>query len=172
MDDTKRRAMIKSQAAKNKETGNVDPKGTGLSTPSMKRKLPSKGDCPPKKPKVPLEPVVGLMAEGAKTITPAKHGARKSLMKGRSTSKEKSPILLREDSKYVLERLTSIITSEDYEDLSNHSTEAMGETGLFSIAQVTMSVNLTFRPYFLVRPLIHCCFSSHGHDEGANGTVP
>ena len=28
----------------------------------------------------------------------------------------------------------SITTAEDYEDLINHSTEAMGETGLFSIA--------------------------------------
>ena len=30
----------------------------------------------------------------------------------------------------------SIITSENYEDFGNHSTEAMGETGLFNIAQV------------------------------------
>ena len=34
--------------------------------------------------------------------------------------------------------LSSIINSEDYEDLGNHSTEAMGETGLFSIAQVNI----------------------------------
>ena len=33
-------------------------------------------------------------------------------------------------------KISSIIGSEDYEDLGNHSTEAMGETGLFSIAQV------------------------------------
>ena len=31
MDGTKRKAMIKAQAAKKKETGNVDPKGMGLS---------------------------------------------------------------------------------------------------------------------------------------------
>ena len=135
MDDTKRRAMIKSQAAKNKETGNVDPKGTGLSTPSMKRKLPSKGDCPPKKPKVPLEPVVGLMAKGVKTVTPVKHGTSKGLMKGPSPSRKKPPVLLREDPKYALETLTSIMTIEDYEDLGNHSIEAIGETRLFSIPQ-------------------------------------
>ena len=69
MDDAKRRVMVKSQAAKKKETGDVNPKGTGLSNPSIKRKQPSKGDRPPKKPKAPLEPVVGLMAEGAKTVT-------------------------------------------------------------------------------------------------------
>lgn len=34
-----------------------------------------------------------------------------------------------------MEKLLSIITFEYYKDLSNHSTEAMGETGLFSIAQ-------------------------------------
>ena len=51
-------------------------------------------------------------------------------------SQKKPPVLLCEDPKYALERLSSIITSEDYEDLSNHSTEATGETGLFSIAQV------------------------------------
>ena len=85
MDDAKRRAMIKSQAAKKKKTSDVDPKGTGLSNPSIKRKHPSKGDCPSKKPKVPLEPVVGLMAEGTKTVTPVKHRAVKGLMKAPST---------------------------------------------------------------------------------------
>ena len=125
MDDAKRRAMIKAQAAKKKEF-DVDPKGTGSSNPSKRRKQPSKGDHPPKKPKVPLEPVVGLMAEGAKMVIPAKHATGKGLIKGPSTSKDKPHVLLRKDSKYALERLTSIITSEDYEDLSHHSTEAMG----------------------------------------------
>ena len=126
MDDAKRRAMIKVQAAKKKETGDVAPKGTGSSNPSIKRKQLSKGDRPPKEPKVPLEPVVGLMAKGAKTVTPVKHGAGKGPMKASSTNQEKPPILLREDSKYALEQLSSIITLEDYEDLGNHSTEAMG----------------------------------------------
>ena len=86
MDDAKRRAMIKVQAAKKKETGDVAPKGTGLSNPSTKRKQLSKGDRPPKKPKVPLKPIVGLIVEGAKTATPVKHGAGKGTMKATSTS--------------------------------------------------------------------------------------
>lgn len=80
---------------------------------------------------------MGLEAEGKKTITPAKHGARKGSMKGRSTTQEKPPVLLREDSKYSLEKLSSIITSDDYENISNHAMEAMGETRLFCIAQVS-----------------------------------
>ena len=52
-------------------------------------------------------------------------------------------------SKYALEQLLSIITVDDYEDLSNHATEAMGEMSLFCIAQVTsqpstfLSVNMS-----------------------------
>ena len=76
---------------------------------------------------------MGLGAEGTKTVATAKHGARKGFMKGSSTSKKKPPILLHEGAKYALERLSSIITNEDYEDLGNHSTEVMGETGLFGI---------------------------------------
>ena len=60
-------------------------------------------------------------------------------------SQKKPPVLLREDPKYASKKLSSIITSEDYEDLGNHSTEAMGETGLFSIAQVHIR-------HFLARP--------------------
>ena len=71
-------------------------------------------------------------------VTPANNEAEKGLMKGPSPSQKKPPILLCEDPKYALEMLTSIMTIEDYEDLSNHSTEAMGETGLFSIAQVIL----------------------------------
>ena len=41
MDDTKRRAMIKAQAAKKKKSDDVDPKGTGSSNSFIKRKLPS-----------------------------------------------------------------------------------------------------------------------------------
>ena len=90
MEDAKRRAAIRVQAAKRKET-DEGAMGTGLSKPSAKKK-PS--------------------------------------------------VLLREDPKYALEKLSSIIGSEDYEDLGNHSTEAMGETGLFSIAQVRVCRNL------------------------------
>ena len=133
MDDTKRRAMIKSKAAKKKDTSDVDPKGTSSSNSSTKRKQLSKGDRPLKKPKVPLAPIIGLMAEGAKTVTPIKHGVGKGIMKTLSTSQEKPPILLRKDSKYALEQLLSIITSEYYEDFGNHSMEAMGEMRLFVV---------------------------------------
>ena len=115
-----------------------NPMGTGSSKPSIKRRLPSKGDRAPKKPKVSLEPVVGLMAEGAKMVTPTKHGAGKGLMIPSPGSQKKPPVLLREDPNYALEKLSSIISSGDYEDLGNHSTEAIGETGLFSIAQVNI----------------------------------
>ena len=73
------------------------------------------------------------MAEGAKTVTPVNHRSGKGLMKAPSTSQEKPP-LLRDDSKFALEKLSSIISFKDYKDLGNHSTEAMGETGLFSVA--------------------------------------
>ena len=131
MDDAKRRALIKSQAVKRKESYEVVLKGTA---PSIKRKPPSKSDRPLKQQKVSLEPVVGLMAEGVKTVTLVKHGSSKGLIKAPSISQEKPPPLLRDDSKYALEKLSSIILSEDYEDSSNHSIEAMGETGLFAVA--------------------------------------
>ena len=147
MDDAKRRALIKSQAAKRKESGKVVPKGTA---PSIKRKPLSKVDRPLKQQKVSLEPVIGLMAEGVKTVTLIKHGSGKGLMKAQSTSQEKPPLLLRDESKYALEKLSSIISSEDYEDLGNHSTEAMGETGLFTVAQVIFCPSTYARPLHLV----------------------
>ena len=133
MDDTKRRALIKSQAAKRKEFGDVAQTATMASNPSIKRKPLPKGDRPAKKPKISLEPIVELITEG-KTVTSVKHRAGKGLMKAPSTTQEKPPVLLREDSKPTLEQISSIISSEDYEDLGNHSTEAMGESGLFAVA--------------------------------------
>jgi len=147
MDAAKRRAIIKQQAAKKKEVEGQQPKETGSSNSSTKRKLPEKQGRLPKKPKTILELIVGLEAEGKKTVTLAKHGARKGLMKGPSTTQEKPPILLRKDSKYALEKLLSIILSDDYEDLSNHATEAMRETGLFCIAQVSHAVHFLFFPF-------------------------
>ena len=128
MDNAKRRALIKEQAAKKKESSDAAPSTTVAINPSIKRKSAPKGDRQKKKSRVSLEPVVGLMAEG-KTVTPVKYGAGKGFMK--------PPVLLREDSKHALEQISSIISAEDYEDLGNHSTEAMGEFGLFAIAQVT-----------------------------------
>ena len=65
-------------------------------------------------------------------------------MTGHVPVTEKPLVVLREDSKYALKQLSSIITTADYEDLSNHATEAMEETSLFSIAQVTVSVSFLF----------------------------
>ena len=146
MEDAKRRTAIRNKAAKRKET-DEGAMGTGSSRPSAKRPLP-KGDHAPKKQKVSTEPVIGLMAEANKTATPAKLGGGKGLMVPPPGSQKKPFVLLREDPKYALGKLSSIIGSEDYEDLGNHSTEAMGETTLFSIAQVRARHNITLGLYF------------------------
>ena len=135
MDDAKRKTLIRSQAAKKKESGDMAPTATVASNPSIKRKPPPEGDRQAKKPKVSSKPIVGLMAKG-KTVTPVKHGVGKGLMKAPSTIPEKPPVLLREDSKHALKQISYIISAEDYDDLGNHSTEAMGESGLFAVAQV------------------------------------
>ena len=79
MEDAKRRAVIRNLAAKKKET-DEGAMGTGLSKPSAKKRPLLKGDRAPKKQKVLMEPVIGLMAEGNKTATPAKPGGGKGLM--------------------------------------------------------------------------------------------
>ena len=116
--------------------------GTGSSKPSAKKRSLPKGDHAPKKQKVSSKPVLGLMVEGTKTVTLGKHGGGKGLMIPPPGSQKKPLVLLREDPKYALEKLSSIIGNEDYEDLGNHSTKAMGETSLFSIAQVSVRHNL------------------------------
>ena len=78
MDDAKMRAAIKSKAAKNKET-DVEAMGTGSSRPLAKRLMP-RVDRAPKKQKVSTEPIIGLMVEGKKMVTPAKPRAGKGLM--------------------------------------------------------------------------------------------
>ncbi|XP_030961670.1 uncharacterized protein LOC115983174 [Quercus lobata] len=118
-----------------KKQGDGTSKGIGSSNPSTKRKQQEKTDRPQKKSKTTLETVMGLKAETKKTVTPIGIGRGKGLMKGPNTIPEKPPVLLREDSKYALEKLASIISIDDYEDLSNHAIEAMGETGLFCITQ-------------------------------------
>ena len=139
MDDAKRRTLIRSQAAKKKESDDMAPTTMITSKPSIKRKPAPKGDCQAKKPKVFLELVVGLMAEG-KMVTSVKHGAGTGFMKAPSTVPEKPPVPLCEDSKHALEQISSIISAKDYEDLGNHSTEAIGESGLFAVAQVIRPV--------------------------------
>ena len=65
-------------------------------------------------------------------------------MKAPSNIPEKHPVPFHEDSKHTLEQISSIISAEDYEDLGNHSTEAMGESSLFTIAQVIRSITFPF----------------------------
>ena len=165
MEDVKRRAAIRLQAVKRKET-DEGAMGTGSSKPSAKKRSLPKGDRAPKKQRVSSEPVLGLMAKGTKTVTPAKHGGSKGLMIPPPSSQKKLPVLLREDPKYALEKLSSIIGNEDYEDLGNHSTEAMGETGLFSIAQVSVRHNLCPWTYSLFESNF-LSSSGHAHDEGS-----
>ena len=102
---------------------------------------------------------MGLKVEAKKTVTPLAQGRGKGIMTGPVLVTEKPPVFLREDSKYTLKQLSSIITADNYEDLSNHTTEAIRETSLFRIAQVTM-----FVPFLFFFPstclLINPCFCS------------
>ena len=151
MKESKRRAFIKQQAtAKKKQEGSLPPKAGGQANPSTKRKSSVKTDCPPKKPKVTPESAVGLRAETKKTATLPAQGKGKGLMTGHVPITEKPPILLREDSEYAFEHLSSIITTDDYKDLSNHAIEAMGKTCFFSIVQVIVSISLLFLSNCLV----------------------
>ena len=174
MEDATRRAAIRNKAAKRKET-DEGAMGTRSSRPSAKRPLP-KGDRAPKKQRVSTEPVISLMAEGNKTVTPAKHGGGKCLMVPPPCSQKKPLVLLREDQKYALGKLSSIIGSEDYEDLGNHSTEAIRETGLFSIAQVKVRHNIILGPYrhlsiyYFFKPN-STPSSGYAYDEGSDGSV-
>ena len=67
-------------------------------------------------------------------------GKGKGLMMSHDPIIEKHPVLLREKSGYTLKQLSSIIKDDDYEDLRNHTSEAIGEMGLFILAQVCLSV--------------------------------
>ena len=65
---------------------------------------------------------------------------------------EKCPTLLHEDLWYAIGQLSSIIKDYDYENLGNHATEDIGETSLFSLAQVCIRPSffpVTLLPLFL-----------------------
>ena len=171
MDVAKRKAYIKQQAALQKQNEGQTPKEMGSANPSTKGKQQKKADHLPKRPKVVLEPVVGLKAEAKKTVTKPSPEKGKGLMMGSAPTIEKVPVLLREDSKYALEQLLSIITTDDYEDLSNHTTEAMAETGLFCITQVTKPVYFLFPFRQLVR-LLTLPSSGNVNDERVDGPLP
>ena len=93
-------------------------------------------------------------------VTLIDQGKGKGLMMGLIPITEKPPVLFCEDSKYALEQLSSIITADDYEDLSNHTTEAMGETRLFSIAQASVSDHFLF--FFLSTCLVTNLYFASG----------
>lgn len=137
MEDRRRKAYIKQQATVRRK------EGTGPSNLSMKRKLLAKTDRTPKKPKVMVRSV-GVILE-AKLPPPPVHGKGKGLMIGKGPVNEKCPILLRKDPQYSFNQLSSIITSEDYED----PIEAIGETGLFSLAQVCIRLFFHFVMLFV-----------------------
>ena len=110
MEEVKRKVAIRNQDAKRKEI-DEGAMGTGSSKPSAKKRSLLKGDRAPKKQKVSTEPVIGLMAEGNKTATLAKLGGGKGLMVPPPGSQKKPPVLLHDDPKYALGKLSSIIGS-------------------------------------------------------------
>ena len=87
---------------------------------------------------------MGLEVETKKTVTTLGHGRGKGFMKGLNLIAEKPPVLLQEDSKYALEKLSSIIMTKDYEDLSNHATEVMEGRRLFWYCSGNTSVIFSF----------------------------
>ena len=110
-----------------------------------------KVDHPAKKPKVVISPTVEETPLFANLPPPPHHGTSKGLMMAKGLVVKQCPPLLYEDSQYAIRQLSSIIKDDDYEDLDNHATEAMGETGLFSIAQVCnrpLSLSSLSYPYF------------------------
>ena len=135
MEDGRRRAYIKYQAAARKK------EGIGLSNPSTKRKPLDKTNRPPKKPKVTVRSIGVTPTETKLPPTPPVHGKGKGSMTSQGPADEKCPVLLHEDPQFALKQLNSIITSEDYEDLGNHSIEAIEEMGLFSLALICISLS-------------------------------
>jgi len=110
-----------------------------------------KVDRPAKRPKVVISPTVREMPPFANLPPPPCHGTGKGLMTAKGLVVKQCPPLLSEDSRYAIRQLLSIIKDDDYEDLGNHATEAMGETGLFSMAQVCnhpLSLSSLSYPYF------------------------
>ena len=99
-------------------------------------------------------------------------GKGKGLMKGVVPVTKKCPVLLREDSGYALKQLSSIIKDDNYKDFGNHATKAIGETGLFNLAQVCLSIT-----FHLFHPIVvsfqHSCLilTRDHHDERSYGPL-
>lgn len=139
MEDGKRRAFTHQQVAaraKKQQEKGVPLKGTGPLNLLLKRKMMDKVDRPPKKPKVVTSSIV-RETPLTTLLPPLPHPRKgKGLMTEQGLDSKKCTVLLREDLQYAIGQLSSIIKVDDYEDLGKYATEAMGETGLFSLAQV------------------------------------
>lgn len=110
--------------------------GTAQIKPFLKWKSIDKGNRPTKKSKEVVATNVGEKPTNVQVPPPLRHGAGKGLMTGQAPTTKKHPVLLREDSSNDVGLLLFIIKADDYGDLGNHVVEAMGETGLFGLAQV------------------------------------
>lgn len=139
MEDGKRRAFICQQAiawVKKQQEEGVPPKGKGPLNPFLKRKMTNKVDDPHKKPKVVTRSTIKVTPLTTQLPPSPRLRKGKGLMTEHSLISKKSLVLLQEDSQYAIGQLSSIIKADDYEDLGNHATEAIRETGLFSLTQV------------------------------------
>ena len=125
-------------------------KEKGPLNPLLKRKTSDKVNRLPKKPKVVTSSTIGETPLTTRLPPPPHPGKGKGLMTGHGPVSKKRTVLLREDSQYTIGQLSSIINSDDYKDLGNHATEAMRETGLFSVVQVCI------RPSFFPVALLPC----------------
>ena len=94
----------------------MPPKGMGPVNPSMKRKPSDKIDYLSKKPKVTARLAIKMNPETKKLPPLLGPGKGEGLMTGSVPVTEKQLDLLREDSRYTLEQLSSIIKDDDYED--------------------------------------------------------
>ena len=140
MDDGRRRAFIRKQVtehAKKRLEGVISPTGdTAQAKPFIKRKLTDKGDHPVKKLKEVVVTTVGEMPAATQEPLPLCHGVGKGLMSAKGPVLEQHAPLFCEDLRYAVGFLSSIIKDNNYEDLGNHATKAIGESGLFGLAQV------------------------------------
>ena len=179
MEDAKRRATIRNLAAKRKET-DEGAMGTGSSRPLAKKRPLLKGDRAPKKQKVSTEPVIGLMVEGNKTVTPAKHGGGKGLMVPPPASQKKPPVLLCEDLKYALEKLSSIIGNEDHKDLGTTQRRPWGRRAFLILPRYEPVIIFPSDYTFIYSSFIYLFIFfkpnsilslGYAHDKGFDGSV-
>lgn len=140
MEEGKRRALICNNAAEHakKQLDREVPPTEGMAQfkKLLKRKPTDKGNHRAKKPQEVVTTNVGKKPTNVQVPPPLRHGAKKGLMTAQGLTPKKRPPLLHEDSCRAVGLLLSIIKADDYEYLGNHAIEAMGETGLFSLAQV------------------------------------